>query len=232
MYSLSSVELRSHNRSRRSLSVAPLADVGSDAGSSGRTTALRTLCPIIARLCSLGSGAVSLVTTKSPLWSNCSTNCWESAPVSWRSRVCLSLSCDWTPVHRRGFFSPPALASPSPSRLPESSFSISGWSRPIVILVPILKGKRFSKIRKRDYSGSFFTKSSPGILPPYLHRAGPRLRNHLPGTRDGSSQKAKQKRMISINSFFSLVFKRRATAERAPSSAHRRNAKSAPSNAA
>jgi len=41
------------------------------------------------------------------------------------------------------------------------------------------------------------------------------------------SQKAKQKRLISIISFFSLVFKRRATGEKAPSSAHRESAKSA-----
>ena len=34
---------------------------------------------------------------------------------------------------------------------------------------------------------------------------------------DGSSQKAKQKRLISIISLFSLVFKRRATGQEAPS---------------
>ena len=45
--------------------------------------------------------------------------------------------------------------------------------------------------------------------------------------KDGSSQKAKQKRLISTISLFSLVFKRRATGEKAPSSAHRESAKSA-----
>ena len=44
---------------------------------------------------------------------------------------------------------------------------------------------------------------------------------------DGSSQKATQKRLISEISLFSLVFKRRATGEKAPSSAHRESAKSA-----
>ena len=44
---------------------------------------------------------------------------------------------------------------------------------------------------------------------------------------DGRSQKAKQKRLISTISLFSLVFKRRATGEKAPSSAHRESAKSA-----
>ena len=46
-------------------------------------------------------------------------------------------------------------------------------------------------------------------------------------SRDGSSQKATQKRLISEISLFSLVFKRRATGEKAPSSAHRESAKSA-----
>ena len=41
------------------------------------------------------------------------------------------------------------------------------------------------------------------------------------------SQKAKQKRLISTISLFSLVFKRRATGEKAPSSAHREKVKSA-----
>ena len=45
--------------------------------------------------------------------------------------------------------------------------------------------------------------------------------------KDGRSQKAKQKRLISTISLFSLVFKRRATGEKAPSSAHRESAKSA-----
>ena len=44
---------------------------------------------------------------------------------------------------------------------------------------------------------------------------------------DGSSKKATQKRLISEISLFSLVFKRRATGEKAPSSAHRESAKSA-----
>ena len=42
---------------------------------------------------------------------------------------------------------------------------------------------------------------------------------------DGSSQKATQKRLISEISLFSLVFKRRATGEKAPTSAHRESAK-------
>jgi hypothetical protein len=46
-------------------------------------------------------------------------------------------------------------------------------------------------------------------------------------SRDGSSQKATQKRLISEISLFSLVFKRRATGEKALSSAHRESAKSA-----
>jgi len=44
---------------------------------------------------------------------------------------------------------------------------------------------------------------------------------------DPKKQKAKQKRLISAISFFSLVFKRRATGEKAPSSDHRESAKSA-----
>ena len=44
---------------------------------------------------------------------------------------------------------------------------------------------------------------------------------------DGSSQKATQRRLISEISLFSLVFKRRATGEKAVSSAHRESAKSA-----
>ena len=50
---------------------------------------------------------------------------------------------------------------------------------------------------------------------------------HVEGAPDGRSQKAKQKRLISTISLFSLVFKRRATGEKAPSSAHRESAKSA-----
>ena len=46
-------------------------------------------------------------------------------------------------------------------------------------------------------------------------------------TKDGSSQKAKQKRLISVISLFSLVLERRAAGEKAPSSAHREKAKSA-----
>ena len=49
----------------------------------------------------------------------------------------------------------------------------------------------------------------------------------LPSLPDGSSQKATQKRLISEISLFSLVFKRRATGEKAPSSAYRESAKSA-----
>ena len=45
--------------------------------------------------------------------------------------------------------------------------------------------------------------------------------------RDGGSQKAKQKRLISVISLFSLVLERRAAGEKAPSSAHREKAKSA-----
>ena len=44
---------------------------------------------------------------------------------------------------------------------------------------------------------------------------------------DGRSQKAKQKRLISVISLFSLVLERRAAGEKAPSSAHREKAKSA-----
>ena len=54
----------------------------------------------------------------------------------------------------------------------------------------------------------------------------PELRFPIPPL-DGSSQKAKQKRLISEISLFSLVFKRRATGEIAVSSAHRESAKSA-----
>ena len=61
---------------------------------------------------------------------------------------------------------------------------------------------------------------------PLPHAAG-RVAGVTVRGKDGRSQKAKQKRLISTISLFSLVFKRRATGEKAPSSAHRESAKSA-----
>ena len=58
-------------------------------------------------------------------------------------------------------------------------------------------------------------------------RPGPRPRQRVWSAVDGRSQKAKQKRLISVISLFSLVLERRAAGEKAPSSAHREKAKSA-----
>ena len=59
------------------------------------------------------------------------------------------------------------------------------------------------------------------------YRSWRRHHGEPPTSPDGRSQKAKQKRLISVISLFSLVLERRAAGEKAPSSAHREKAKSA-----